>query len=127
MAIGATDSFHENRSVDCVAELHTVSIITGADLQRLHTARGEEQGGLELDVDIADRLQFPASGGQHRQRYFSDGLCPCRYRLRLSRMEFAAVKRSLDVRTCCGVIGRRQGEQPATAAALGFARASVIV
>ena len=103
-----------------VAQLFAVPAFARADIQRLHTTGSEGQGGLELDVAVTDGLQFPASGRERRQRHVSNGLCSCSGGLRVSRVEFTAAGRALDVRTCCGAAGRRQSKQPAAAFAMGF-------
>lgn len=64
MAFCAAVFVYENRSADCFIELHSVPAFARTHLQRLRTVGSEGQGGMELDVAVADRLQFLAPGGQ---------------------------------------------------------------
>ena len=67
VAFSAAVFVHEDGSADCFFELHSIPAFAGPHFQRVHTIGGEGQGGVELDVAVADRLQFFASGGQRRE------------------------------------------------------------
>ena len=67
MAFSSGAIAYEIGPVDSSAQLYPISAIARIGIQRLHTAGSEGQGGLELDVDIADGLQFPAAGRERGQ------------------------------------------------------------
>ena len=67
MAFRAASFVHENRSIDCSAQFFSVSVVAWAYFQHLHAITSEGQGGLELDVDFAQRLQFFAPGWECRE------------------------------------------------------------
>ena len=119
MAERAAAALHEIRPRAVSAQLHPVPAAAGTGLQHVHAAGRPRARGVAMDVAAADRLRFSAAGRQHRQRHFSRGLCAGGGGFRGARVAIAARGGFVAFDPRRRAADRRQGEQPAAAAAVG--------